>query len=88
MRDAVLLNAGAALAVHESGDGSLEERLLAGLDRARASVDSGAAEAVLRAVGRGQRHGLMRRSAFPRPAVSPAGSSHSPGQGVVSDGGQ
>ncbi|GAA2116793.1 anthranilate phosphoribosyltransferase [Nocardioides bigeumensis] len=48
VRDAVLLNAAAALAVHEAGEGDLTERVAAGLARARESVDSGAAAALLR----------------------------------------
>ncbi len=47
VRDAVLLNAGAALAVHAAAAGTLEEQLAEGLRRARESVDSGAALAVL-----------------------------------------
>ena len=47
VRDAVLLNAGAALAVHAAEAGSLEERLAAGLSRATEAVDSGAAQATL-----------------------------------------
>ena len=47
VRDAVLLNAGAALAVHAADAGSIDERLQAGLDRARESIDSGAAKATL-----------------------------------------
>jgi anthranilate phosphoribosyltransferase len=47
VRDAVLLNAGAALAVHEAGSGSLEEQLAAGIVRATEAVDSGAAQATL-----------------------------------------
>jgi anthranilate phosphoribosyltransferase len=47
VRDAVLLNAGAALAIHADEPGTLEERLAAGVERARESVDSGAAKAVL-----------------------------------------
>jgi anthranilate phosphoribosyltransferase len=47
VRDAVLLNAGAALAVHAAEDGSAEDRLAAGIDRARASVDEGRAGATL-----------------------------------------
>jgi anthranilate phosphoribosyltransferase len=49
VRDAVLLNAGAALAVHAAEPGALEERLAAGLDRARQAIDSGAAAARLEA---------------------------------------
>jgi anthranilate phosphoribosyltransferase len=47
VRDAVLLNAAAAVAVHEAGDGSLLDQLAQGLERARQSVDSGAAEQAL-----------------------------------------
>jgi anthranilate phosphoribosyltransferase len=47
VRDAVLLNAGAALAVHAAGPGTLEERLAAGMARATEAVDSGAAGATL-----------------------------------------
>ncbi|GAB3666937.1 anthranilate phosphoribosyltransferase [Nocardioides korecus] len=47
VRDAVLLNAAAALAVHEAGPGTLLERLAAGLARAEESVDSGASRALL-----------------------------------------
>ena len=47
VRDAVLLNAGAALAVHAAGAGSVEERLSDGLARATEAVDSGAAQAAL-----------------------------------------
>ena len=47
VRDAVLLNAAAALAVHAAEQGSLEERLATGLVRATESVDSGAAEQCL-----------------------------------------
>ena len=47
VRDAVLLNAGAALAVHAAGTGSLEEQLTAGIARATEAVDSGAAQATL-----------------------------------------
>ena len=47
VRDAVLLNAGAALAVHAAEPGSVEERLAAGMARATEAVDSGAAQATL-----------------------------------------
>ncbi|MGN6781815.1 MAG: anthranilate phosphoribosyltransferase [Marmoricola sp.] len=43
VRDAVLLNAGAALAVYEPSEGSLPERLGAGIERGEQSIDSGAA---------------------------------------------
>ncbi|MDP9497753.1 MAG: anthranilate phosphoribosyltransferase [Actinomycetota bacterium] len=46
-RDAVLLNAAAALAAHERGDGDLVERVRRGLQRAGAALDSGAAAQVL-----------------------------------------
>ena len=47
VQDAVLLNAGAALAVHADEAGSHEDRLVAGIDRARAAVDDGRAQSVL-----------------------------------------
>jgi anthranilate phosphoribosyltransferase len=47
VRDAVLLNAAAAVAAYEASTGTLEERLTAGLARAAASVDSGAAAQTL-----------------------------------------
>ena len=48
MRDAVLLNAAAALVVGEpSSKGSLAERLVTGLEVAATSIDSGAAADVL-----------------------------------------
>jgi anthranilate phosphoribosyltransferase len=47
VRDAVLLNAAAALTVHETPDAPLDEGLVAGLERAREAVDSGAARATL-----------------------------------------
>ncbi len=51
VRDAVLLNAGAALAVHEAAYdvtlASLDEHLSTGIARAAAAVDGGAAAAVL-----------------------------------------
>jgi anthranilate phosphoribosyltransferase len=47
VREAVLLNAAAALAAHEAAAGSLEERLGSGLSRAAAALDSGAAAALL-----------------------------------------
>jgi anthranilate phosphoribosyltransferase len=47
VRDAVLLNAAAGLAAFHASDASLVERLAAGLEQARAAVDSGAAGAVL-----------------------------------------
>jgi anthranilate phosphoribosyltransferase len=48
VRDAVLLNSAAALTALEPGaQGTLEERIAAGLVRAAQSIDSGAAAAVL-----------------------------------------
>ena len=47
VRDAVLLNAGAALAVHAAEDGLPDDRLAAGIDRAVAALDSGRAQATL-----------------------------------------
>ena len=47
VRDAVLLNAGAALAVYDAPGASVDEALDAGLGRARDAVDSGAARATL-----------------------------------------
>ena len=47
VRDAVVLNAGAALAVHAAETGSPEARLQAGVARAVAAIDSGDAAAVL-----------------------------------------
>ena len=47
VRDAVLLNAAAALAVHAAPASPVEESLVAGLARAREAVDSGAAAATL-----------------------------------------
>ena len=46
-RDAVLLNAAAALAAHERADDDLVERLRRGLHRAAAALDGGAAAQVL-----------------------------------------
>jgi anthranilate phosphoribosyltransferase len=47
VRDAVLLNAAAAIAAYEAAAGPLVERMAEGLRRARHAVDSGAAEATL-----------------------------------------
>jgi anthranilate phosphoribosyltransferase len=47
VRDAVLLNAGAALAVHEAPAADPDEALAVGLVRARDAIDSGAAKATL-----------------------------------------
>jgi anthranilate phosphoribosyltransferase len=44
VRDAVLLNAAAGIAAYDAAEGSLVDRLGAGLARATAAVDSGAAE--------------------------------------------
>jgi anthranilate phosphoribosyltransferase len=48
IRDAVLLNAGAAVAVYESSESSLDERIAAGIERATRSIDSGAASVALK----------------------------------------
>lgn len=47
VRDAVLLNAGAALAVYDLPDKPVEEALAAGIARAAEAIDSGAAQATL-----------------------------------------
>ena len=47
VRDAVVLNAGAALAVHAADDGTLEDRVTAGMERADEALDSGAARVAL-----------------------------------------
>ncbi|WP_206422706.1 anthranilate phosphoribosyltransferase [Nocardioides pantholopis] len=47
VRDAVLLNAGAALAVYDAPGEEPEVALAAGIERARTAIDSGAARAVL-----------------------------------------
>ncbi len=47
VRDAVVLNAGAALAVYDAAPGGLDERLDQGMARARESLDSGSARSVL-----------------------------------------
>ncbi len=47
VRDAVLLNAGAALAVYAGEPGDLEDRLVAGIAQATEALDSGAAAATL-----------------------------------------
>jgi len=57
VRDAVLLNAGAAIAAHERTTGPLAERIAAGVAKAAESIDSGAAQQVLaRWVEATQRH--------------------------------
>jgi anthranilate phosphoribosyltransferase len=47
VRDAVVLNAGAALAVYAAEAGTLDERLAAGIARASEAIDSGAAAGTL-----------------------------------------
>lgn len=47
VRDAVLLNAAAALVALEAADGTLTERIAAGMARAAEAIDSGAAKAAL-----------------------------------------
>ncbi|HNM96552.1 MAG TPA: anthranilate phosphoribosyltransferase [Marmoricola sp.] len=47
VRDAVVLNAGAALAVYEHNEGVIEEQLRAGIAKAETALDEGGAVAVL-----------------------------------------
>jgi anthranilate phosphoribosyltransferase len=47
VRDAVLLNAGAALAIHAAEDEDYDVRLAVGIARAREAVDSGKTQALL-----------------------------------------
>ncbi len=47
VRDAVVLNAGAGIAVHAAEDGGFIDRLAAGIARAEEALDSGRAQAVL-----------------------------------------
>jgi anthranilate phosphoribosyltransferase len=47
VRDAVVLNAAAAIAAYEAAPGSLEERISAGIDRATKALDDGSAGAAL-----------------------------------------
>ncbi len=47
VRDAVVLNAGAAIAAYDDAPGRLDERIAAGMTRAVAAVDSGGAAAAL-----------------------------------------
>jgi anthranilate phosphoribosyltransferase len=47
VRDAVVLNAGAALAVYDGGEGTLDEVVSAGIARAQEALDSGAARSLL-----------------------------------------
>jgi anthranilate phosphoribosyltransferase len=47
VRDAVLLNAGAALAVYDAPGAAVDEALAAGVAKAREAVDSGAAATTL-----------------------------------------
>jgi anthranilate phosphoribosyltransferase len=47
VRDAVLLNAGAALAVYDSPDSEVDSSLAAGVTKAADAIDSGAAQAAL-----------------------------------------
>ncbi|MPZ63746.1 MAG: anthranilate phosphoribosyltransferase [Propionibacteriales bacterium] len=46
VRDAVVLNAGAALAAHAAEEGALADRIRAGMERAAESIDSGAVQEV------------------------------------------
>jgi anthranilate phosphoribosyltransferase len=47
VRDAVLLNAGAALAVYDAPDAPVDTALAAGIEKAREAIDSGAAKGTL-----------------------------------------
>ena len=47
VRDAVVLNAGAALAIHAADSGTVHERVARGMARAEESLDSGASRALL-----------------------------------------
>ncbi len=47
VRDAVVLNAGAAIAVHQEADALVSDRLLAGMRRAEESIESGRAREAL-----------------------------------------
>jgi anthranilate phosphoribosyltransferase len=47
VRDAVVLNAGAALAVHDTPDDGVDAALAAGVAKATEAIDSGAAQAAL-----------------------------------------
>ena len=47
VRDAVVLNAGAALAIYEGTEGSIEDRVLSGMQRAADAIDAGAAATLL-----------------------------------------
>jgi anthranilate phosphoribosyltransferase len=47
VRDAVVLNSGAAIAVHAAEEGSPVDRLAAGIHRAVQAIDDGAAQATL-----------------------------------------
>jgi anthranilate phosphoribosyltransferase len=47
VRDAVLLNAAAGIAAYDAAEGDLHDRLAAGIEKARESIDSGSARRVL-----------------------------------------
>ena len=47
VRDAVVLNAGAALAIHDTEGGEILDKIAAGMARANEAIDSGAAASVL-----------------------------------------
>ena len=53
MRDAVVLNAGAALAVYDAPDADVEAALAAGVAKAAEAIDSGAAGGGAGALGGG-----------------------------------
>ena len=69
VRDAVLLNTAAALVALGPGDGTLNEQLAAGIAKAAASIDSGAAKPGAGALGRCQQR-LSRTGESARGAVS------------------
>ena len=65
VRNAVVLNAAAALAVHAGENESPKQRLVTGIARAQESLDSGAAAERSRPMGRGQRRSrLIGRAAL------------------------
>ena len=69
MRDAVLLNAAAALAVHDAPGEDPQSALTAGLVRATESVDSGSAQAALERWVAAS--GSLSRPSVSRPGTAP-----------------
>jgi anthranilate phosphoribosyltransferase len=65
VRDAVLLNAAAAIAARDGLEGDLDDAIAAGLEHARRAVDSGAAAEVLQ-------RWVQASQAAAQPAASPA----------------